>query len=63
MIHLVALDASSGKLVLVARGAIDLLLARDEALRPDRVLAHHAAEALLVPLPRLVLHLLGTWRR
>lgn len=57
---LVALNASSGKLVLVARGAIDLLLARDEALSPDRVLAHHAAEALLVPLPGLVLHLLRT---
>lgn len=60
VLHLVALNASSGKLVLVARGAIDLLLARDEALSPDRVLAHHAAEALLVPLPGLVLHLLRT---
>lgn len=60
VLHLVALNASSGKLVLVARGAIDLLLARDEALSPDRVFAHHAAEALLVPLPGLVLHLLRT---
>lgn len=60
--HLVALNASSGKLVLVASGAIDLLLARDEALSPDRVLAYHAAEALLVPLPGLVLHLLRTWK-
>lgn len=62
VLHLVALNASSGKLVLVARGAIDLLLARDEALSPDRVLAYHAAEALLVPLPGLVLHLLRTWK-
>lgn len=62
VLHLVALNASSGKLVLVARGAIDLLLARDEAFSPDRVLAYHAAEALLVPLPGLVLHLLRTWK-
>lgn len=56
---LVALDAASSELVLVAAGAVDLLLAGDEAPRADGVLAHHAAEALLVPLPRLVLHLLG----
>lgn len=56
---LVALDAASSELVLVAAGAVDLLLARDEAPRADGVLAHHAAEALLVPLPCLVLHLLG----
>lgn len=59
-IYLVAFNASGGELVLVARSAIDLLLARNEALRTDRVLADHAAETLLVPLPGLVLHLLGT---
>lgn len=58
--YLVTLDAAGGELVLVAAGAVDLLLARDEALRADRVLADNAAEALLVPLPGLVLHLLGS---
>lgn len=58
--NLVTLDASGGKLVLVASGTVDFLLARDEALRSDRVLADNAAEAFLVPLSGLVLHLLGT---
>jgi len=58
--YLVALDTPGGELILVASGTVDLLLARDEALRADRVLADHAAEALLVPLSGLVLHLLGT---
>lgn len=57
---LVALDAAGGKLVLVAAGAVDLLLAWDEAPGADGVLAHNAAEALLMPLPGLVLHLLGS---
>lgn len=56
---LVALDAASSELVLVTTSAVDLLLTRDEAPRADGVLADHAAEALLVPLPCLVLHLLG----
>lgn len=59
--YLVAFDAARGELVLVAASAVDLLLARDEALGADRVLAHHAAEAFLVPLSRFILHLLGTW--
>lgn len=58
--HLVALNTPGGKLVLVACGTVDLLLARDEALRANRVLADHAAEALLVPLSGLIFHLLGT---
>lgn len=58
--HLVALDATSCVLFLVTLGAVDLLFAWDEALGADRRFAHHAAEALLVPLPSLVLHLLGT---
>lgn len=57
--YLVALNAASGELVLVTASAVDLLFARDEALGSDRVLADYAAEALLVPLPRLVLHFLG----
>lgn len=57
---LVALDATSGELLLVAAGAEDLLLPRDEALGADGRLADYAAEALLVPLARLVLHLLGS---
>lgn len=59
-IYLVTLDATSCELVLIAAGAIDLLFTRDKALRADRVLANDAAEALLVPLPCLVLHLLGS---
>lgn len=59
--YLVALDTPRGKLILVASSAVDLLLARDEALRSDRILADHAAETLLVPLSGLVLHLLSTW--
>jgi len=55
---LVALNAAGGELLLVAGGAVDLLLARDKALGADGRPAHHAAEALLVPLARLVLHLL-----
>jgi len=55
---LTALDAASGELLLVAGCAVDLLLAGDEALGADGRLADDAAEALLVPLPRLVLHLL-----
>lgn len=57
---LVALDAASGELVLITAGAVDLLLPGDEAPSSDGVLTDHAAEALLVPLSRLVLHLLGS---
>lgn len=63
MSYLVALNAASGELVLIAASAVDLLFTRDEAPGADGVLAHHAAETLLVPLPGLVLHLLGSWRR
>jgi len=57
---LIALDAASGELLFVASGAVDLLLARNEALGADGGLAHAASEARLVPLSRLVLHLLGS---
>lgn len=55
---LATLDASRGKLLLVAGGAVDLLVPGDEALGADGSLAHATAEALLVPLTGLVLHLL-----
>lgn len=57
--HQFALDAARRELLLVAAGAVDLLLARDERLGADGRLADAAREALLVPLARLVLHLLG----
>ena len=58
MTDLLALDALGGELVLVALGAVDVVLLGDERLGADGVLARAAHEALLVPLPRLVLHLL-----
>ncbi len=60
IIYLGAFDAASGELLLVASGAVNVLLARDERLGADRSLAHEAAEALFVPLPTLVFHLLGS---
>ena len=56
--HLTALNALCCELLLVALGAVDVVLLRDEALGPDGVLAGAAHKALLVPLPGLVLHLL-----
>ena len=56
--HLTALNALCCELLLVALGAVDVVLLRDEALGPDGVLAGAAHEALLVPLAGLVLHLL-----
>ena len=58
--HLAALDALRRELLLVALGAVDVVLLRDEALGADGVLAGAADEALLVPLTGLVLHLLHT---
>lgn len=57
--YLVAFNTPGGELVLVTRGTVNLLFARDETLRADRILADNAAEALLVPLSGLVLHFLG----
>ena len=56
--HLITFDTLGGELVLVAGGAVDVVLLGDEALGPDGVVAHTAHEALLMPLPGLVLHLL-----
>ena len=58
--HLAALDALRRELFLVALGAVDVVLLRDEALGADGVLAGAADEALLVTLTSLVLHLLHT---
>jgi len=55
---LTTLDAPGGELLLVAGGAVDLLFSRDEALGSDGGFADDATEALFVPLPGLVLHLL-----
>ena len=55
---LAALHTLGGKLVFVAAGAVDVILLGDEALGADGVAADAADEAALVPLPRLVLHLL-----
>ena len=56
--YFVTLDAFGCKLVLVALCAVDVVLLGDERLGADGALARAAHEALLVPLPRLVLHLL-----
>lgn len=61
--HLVALDAARGELLLVAAGAVDLLLPRYERLGANGHLADAAAEAILVPLTGFVFHLLGTCKR
>ena len=60
--HLTALNALCCELLLVALGAVDVVLLGDEALGADGVLAGAADEALLVPLTSLVLHLLHTCR-
>lgn len=57
--HLVALNTPGGEFVLVTSGTVNLLFARDEALRADRILANHAAETLLMPLSGLIFHLLS----
>ena len=56
--YLVALDAASGELLLIACGTVDLLLTGDEALGANGSFADTATEALLVPLTCLVFHLL-----
>ena len=58
--HLAAFDAFCCEFLLVALGAVDVMLLGDEALGADGVVAGAADEALLVPLTGLVLHLLHT---
>ena len=54
----IALEASLGKVLLVAGHTDHLLVAGDEALVANGLLAHRATEALLMPLLALVLKLL-----
>ncbi|CAN7986490.1 unnamed protein product, partial [Ixodes hexagonus] len=56
---LVALDAPGGELLLVAGGAVNVVVSRNKASSSDGVLAGTAAETFVVPLVPLVLHLLG----
>ena len=56
--YLGTLDTLGGKLVFITAGTVDVVLLGDEGLGPDGVVAGTAGEALLVPLPGLVLHLL-----
>lgn len=56
--YLVALDTAGSKLLLIAGGAVDLLLTRDEALGANGGFAYTATEALFMPLTCLVFHLL-----
>lgn len=56
--HAIALGTFLSELALVARNADDLLIPGDKALVPDWLRAHHACEALLMPLLSLVLKLL-----
>lgn len=58
---LLAVEAFLGKLLVVARSAVDVLTLGQEALRADWLLAFEAGEALLVPHFVLVLHVLGSW--
>lgn len=57
--YLIALDASGSEFLFVASGTVYVVLPGDEAARSDGILADAAAEALVVPLVALVLHLLG----
>ena len=60
--NLAALDALGSKLFFITFCTIDVVLLGDKTLSSDGVLAGAADEALLVPLPSLVLHLLHTCR-
>ena len=57
-LNLAALDTLSGELFFITFSTVDVVLLGDEGLGADGVLAGAADKALLVPLPRLVLHLL-----
>ena len=56
--YLDALDTLGSKLVLIAAGAVDVILLRYEALGANGVVTSEAGEAFLMPLSHLVLHLL-----
>lgn len=58
---LFAVKALLGKLLVVARSAVDVVPFGQEALRADWLLTLKAGEALFMPHLVLVLHILGTW--
>jgi len=57
--HLFALGALGREELLITSDAVVVFVLRDEALRPQSLLAVVAGEAILVPLLAFVLHLLG----
>lgn len=59
--HFFALGALGREELLIASDAVVVFVFRDEALRPQSLLAVVASEAILVPLLAFVLHLLGAW--
>lgn len=61
--HPIALHAALCKVLFIARYADHLLVTRDKALVPNRLLAHLAEEALLVPLLATVFILLHTYKK
>lgn len=58
---LLALDTLHGKLLFIAGDTKVLIVLRDEALCPNRLLAVAADKAGLVPAVALVFHLPSTW--
>lgn len=61
--YLLAAKAVLGKLLLMARGTVDVVPLGQEAFRTDWLLAIEASEALLMPHFVLVLHVLSALRR
>lgn len=55
---LVALNASSGKFILIAASAVDIVIPGDERLGANRRFTNAAAEAFLMPLASFVFHFL-----
>lgn len=58
--HQVTLDTTRGVFFLVTSGTVDFLFARNKRLGANGRLAYAARKTFLVPLTRLVLHLLGS---
>lgn len=59
--HLVAFYTPGCKFLFVAASTVDLLLTRNETLGANWALAHATCKTFLVPLSRLVFHLLGAY--
>lgn len=58
--YLDAFNTASSELLLIAVGAVDLLLSRDETLGTNGAFAHNTGEAFIVPLAGFVFHFLGS---